>query len=245
MEDLLPIIKSRRNIQEFLPKPVDWDKVSRIIDAGRHAPSSGNLQDWKFIIVMDQDKKHEIAEISMEQYEIAVAPVLIVVCSEPEKVERYYGLRGRNLFSIQNCAAATQNMLLEAYSLGLGTRWIGAFDEDRLKESLGIPEEARAQAIIAVGYPKYVPEKPQRYPIEVMTYFGSWRARLRDPDKYFGNYAVIVARNLKGIKEGVEEAGKFVAEKSKPVAKNLLEKAKEKVKNLGKSEEELDKEDEW
>ncbi|MBU1111332.1 MAG: nitroreductase family protein [archaeon] len=244
MEDLLPIIKSRRNIQEFLPKPVDWDKVSRIIDAGRHAPSSGNLQDWKFIVVMDQDKKHEIAEISMEQYEIAVAPVLIVVCSEPEKVERYYGLRGRNLFSIQNCAAAVQNMLLEAYSLGLGTRWVGAFDEDRLKATLGIPEEARAQAIVAIGYPKYVPEKPPRYPLELMTYFGKWRARVRDPDKYFGNYSAIVARNLKGIKTNVEEAGKFVAEKSVPAAKSLAEKAKEVVKNLRKKDEE-DEGEEW
>ncbi len=242
MEDILHIIKSRRNIQEFLPKTVDWDKVSKIIDAARHAPSSGNLQNWKFIVVADPEQKSKIAEISMEQYEIATAPILIVVCSEPEKVERYYGVRGRNLYSIQNCAAAVQNMMLEAYELGLGTRWIGAFDEDELKVLLSIPEEARAQAIVALGYPKHIPAKPPRYPMEMLTYFGKWRARLKDPDKYLQNYSALLARNLKSMQEGAQEAAKFVAEKGEPVAKSLYEKAKDKVKKISKKEE-IEKED--
>ena len=68
------------------------------------------------------------AKAAFEQFEISMAGALVVVCAEPEKAERYYGMRGERLYSTQNCAAAIQNMLLEAHSLGLGTRWIGAFD---------------------------------------------------------------------------------------------------------------------
>jgi nitroreductase len=228
MDDILPLIKSRRNIPEFLPKDLSWDQVSKIIDAGRHAPSSGNLQNWKFIVVRNPDKRHKVAEISMDQYEISVAPVHIVVCAEPEKTERYYGIRGEKLYTIQNCAAAIENMLLEATSLGLGCRWIGAFHEDKLKDLLSIPPEIRPQAIIAIGYPKFIPPKPPKYPLEPITYFEKWRNRVTDPDKYFGNYSAVLARNLQGAQEGVTKAAKFVAKKAEPGAKSFADKMKDK-----------------
>ena len=140
MADIIDLIKSRRTIKQFLPKFVSWEKVARIIDAARHAPSSGNVQNWKFILISDPDQKHQIAEAAYEQYEIVNAGVLMVICAEPEKAERYYGLRGERLYTIQNCAAAIQNMLLEAHSLGLGTQWIGAFEEEMVKRLLGIPD---------------------------------------------------------------------------------------------------------
>jgi nitroreductase len=215
MPDILEIIKSRRNIKEFLPRFVDWDKLSRILDAGRHAPSCGNLQNWKFIVVIDADLKRQIAEAALQQYEIIKAGAIIVVCAEPEKAERYYGLRGERLYTIQNCAAAIQNMLLEAHSLGLGSRWIGAFEEEMVKRLLGIPEEARPQAIIAIGYPKEIPHKPPKIPLESLVYFNSWRNRLRDPAKYMRYYSSIIQRKLKSAQESLK----------KPLA-SLLEKAK-------------------
>ena len=215
MADILDLIKARRNIKQFLPKFVSWEKVSRIIDAARHAPSSGNVQNWKFVIVNDPDQKQQVAEAAYEQYEIVNAGVLVIVCAEPEKAERYYGLRGERLYTIQNCAAAIQNMLLEAQSLGLGTRWIGGFDEEAIKTMFKIPEEVRPQAIIAIGYPREVPAKPPKYPLETLVYFGVWRLRLRDPAKYYNDTATILARKARAAKAGVQKAAQSVVDKIK------------------------------
>ena len=215
MGDILDLIKSRRNIKHFIPKFVSWDSIASIIDAARHAPSSGNIQNWKFIVILEQEQKQQIAEAAYDQYDIAMAGALIIVCAEPEKAERYYGLRGERLYSIQNCAAAIQNMLLEAHSLGLGSNWIGAFDEDTLREVCAIPPEIRPQAIIPIGYPKEIPEKPPKYPLETLVYFHKWRNKMRDPAKYMNDIAGILARKAKS-------AGLAM--------KSVVDKGKEKVK---------------
>ncbi len=222
MDDILDLINSRRNIKAFLPKFVSWEKISRIIDAGRHAPSSGNLQNWKFVVIIEPEQKQQIAQACYEQYEIAQAGVLIIVCNEVEKVERYYGLRGERLYSIQNCAAATQNMLLEAHSLGLGTRWIGGFDEEEIKSMLNIFGDVRPQAIIAVGYPKEIPPKPPKYPLETVIYFHKWRNMIRDPASYMNNIAVILARKAQAVKGKLSDLSKVIVDKSKETSQKIL-----------------------
>ena len=217
MSDILEIIKSRRNVKYFLPKFVSWENISRVLDAGRHAPSCGNIQNWKFIVVFDPGQKQSIAEATFEQFEVASAWVLIVVCAEVEKAERYYGLRGERLYSIQNCAAAIENMLLEAHSLGLGTAWIGAFDEEAVKSLCAIPEEVRPQAIIALGYAKDIPPKPPKYPLETLVYFGRWRSKLRDPAKYMNDIAGILARKRAKVRSVVEEKTQMVKDTLKRV----------------------------
>jgi len=213
--DILDVIKTRRNVKEFLPKFVEWDKISKILEAARHAPSSGNLQNWKFIVAIDPALKQRLAEAALQQYEIINAGVLIVVCGEPEKAERYYGLRGERLYTVQNCACAIQNMLLEAHALGLATRWIWAFEEEMIKRDLKIPEEVRPQAIIAVGYPKTIPQKPPKLPLESLVYFNCWRNRVRDPSKYMQEYSVILRRKLQLIKDTAQKAVGHVVEKVK------------------------------
>lgn len=224
MADVLDIIKSRRNIKHFLPKFVDWDKISKIIDAGRHAPSSGNVQNWKFIVALEPSLKQKLAEASYEQYEISLAGALIIICGEPEKAERYYGLRGERLYTIQNCAAAMENMMIEAQALGLGTRWIGGFDEDTIKSLLSIPDEVRPQAIIAVGYPKEIPQKPPKYPLESLVFFNKWRNRHRDPAVYMHDIATILARKRAAAKETIQKGAQFVVGKAKEKIKEISEK---------------------
>lgn len=219
MEDILELIKSRRNVKNFLPKFVSWENLSRILDAGRHAPCCGNIQNWKFVLVYDLEQKQQLAELTYDQYEIAQAAYLIVVCAEPEKAERYYGLRGEKLYSIQNCAAAIQNMLLEAHSLGLAARWIGGFEEDKVRSLLGIPAEISPQAIVAVGYAKEIPPKPPKYPLEGLVYFGYWRNRLKDPAKYMNDIAIILARKTAAVKKSVQEGAEKIKEKVKEVVK--------------------------
>lgn len=225
MGDILELIKSRRNIKFFLPKYVSWENIGKVLDAARHAPSCGNIQNWKFIVVTDASAKQKLAELAYEQYDIAAAGALIVVCAEVEKAERYYGLRGERLYSVQNCAAAIQNMLLEAHSLGLGSAWIGAFDEDNLKLELSIPEEVRPQAIVVIGYAKEVPEKPPKYPLETVVYLGRWRSKIRDVAKYTDDIAVILGRK-------VDHAQHVVSEQKEKTQQNvgvIVDKAKEKL----------------
>jgi len=216
MGDILELIKGRRSVKYFEPRFVSWDSVSRILDAARYAPSSGNIQNWKFIVCIDSARKDAIAALTYEQVEIAAAGALIVVCAEPGKADRYYGLRGERLYSIQNCAAAIQNMLLEATSLGLGSRWVGAFDEDALKSLLGIPEEIRPQAIVAIGYTKQAPITPPKYPLEDLVYFHKWRNRIRDPAKYMGDIASILQRKKQKVANVLEKVSDTA---QKPFAK--------------------------
>jgi len=220
MPDILDIITSRRTIKQFLAKFVSWENITKVIDAARHAPSCGNIQNWKFIVVYDPTQKQKVAEAAYEQYDVAMAAVLIIVCAEPEKAERYYGLRGERLYTVQNCAAAVQNMLLEAHSLGLGSTWIGAFDEDSLRPLCSIPEEIRPQAIVALGYPKEIPEKPSKYPLETLVYFGAWRRKIRDPSKYMNDYATILARKAGAAKEAMKQ----VIEKAASTVKDVVKK---------------------
>tara|TARA_Y100000310_G_scaffold341563_1_gene441111 strand:+ start:823 stop:1557 length:735 start_codon:yes stop_codon:yes gene_type:complete len=239
MGDILELIKSRRNIKYFLPKYVSWEKIAHVIDAGRHAPSCGNIQNWKFVVVYEPHQKKSLADACYDQYEIIQAGALIVVCGEPEKAERYYSLRGERLYSIQNCAAAIQNMLLEAHSLGLGTRWIGAFDEEAIKSVLSIPEEVRPQAIIALGYAKEIPSKPSKYPLESIIYFQKWRNQMRDPAKYLNDIATITGRKIESAKETAEETKKKVLSKTKSFSKKIHTRIRDKVKQ--KIKEKLNK----
>ena len=82
--DILDLIISRRTIKHYVPKFVSWEKIARIIDAARHAPSSGNIQNWKFVVVLEPVQRQQIAQAAYEQYDISQAAALIVVCGEPE-----------------------------------------------------------------------------------------------------------------------------------------------------------------
>ncbi|MFA6462093.1 MAG: nitroreductase family protein [Candidatus Woesearchaeota archaeon] len=228
MGDILELITSRRNVKYFLPKFVSWDNLAKVIDAGRHAPCCGNIQNWKFVVIVNNEQKQAVAEACYEQYEIVQAGAFIVVCAEPEKAERYYGLRGERLYSVQNCAAAIENMLLEAHSLGLATRWIGGFDEEAVKTMLGIPEEIRPQAIIVIGYAKEVPAKPPKYPLETLVYFHKWRNKSRDPAKYMVDISTILARKAASTKESMMHAAHIVVDKLKNNYSNDTEKTEQK-----------------
>jgi nitroreductase len=200
--ETLECIKTRRSVRKFLDKPVPFDRIATILDCGRLAPSAGNLQSWKFIVVEDKGPKEEIARACIDQMWIATAPYIIVIVSEFEKMKRFYDLRGERLYSVQSCAAAAQNMLLAAHDLGLGACWIGAFDEEKIRNILGCPADTRPQAVIPIGYPAETPQKPNKYPIETVSYWRQWRGRIYDVDKLV--YGIYSPKTEKVIMKGVE-----------------------------------------
>ncbi|MCH8329144.1 MAG: nitroreductase family protein [Nanoarchaeota archaeon] len=218
--EVFDAIRTRRSIRKYKDKQVPWDNIVTIMQAGKYAPSAGNLQNWKFIVVKDDAKRKAIANACMQQEWMEVAPIYIVVVAEPEKMERYYGTRGARLYTIQGCAAAIENMLLTAHSLGLGTCWIGAFDEDEIFRILTLPEEKTVQGVIVIGYADEAPQPPPKYRIEHMMFFEKWWGRLEAPKTHLGWWS---AFNMKAVDEG------------KKLAKKTGKKIKEHVeKKLGK-----------
>ncbi len=162
--DVLEAIKGRRSIRMFKNDKVPTQLVETLVDAAQWAPSAGNIQPWEFMIIRKPKIKKELVHAASDQTFIAEAPVIIVVCANEKLATKRYGMRGKTLYCIQDTAAAVQNIHLTAYSLGLGTCWVGAFDEEEVREILEIPQGIRPLAIVPVGYPAKSPSPRTRRP---------------------------------------------------------------------------------
>jgi len=173
--DVLEAIKGRRSIRAFKSEDVSSEVVEKLIDAAICAPSAGNIQPWEFIIVRKPEIKRKLAEAALNQEFIETAPVVIVVCANENRSSQGYGVRGKTLYCIQDTAAATQNILLCAYSLGLGSCWVGAFREEKVSEILGIPNGIRPVAIIPIGYPAEAPSPRSRRPMHLIVHYEAFR----------------------------------------------------------------------
>ena len=169
--DIVEAIKGRRSIRAFKNKKVAQETVEKLLDAARWAPSAGNIQPWEFIIVQKPEIKRALVEAALDQTFIEEAPVVIVVCANESRSSQGYGIRGKTLYCIQDTAAAIQNLHLVAYSLGLGTCWVGAFREAETREILKIPSGIRPVAIIPVGYPAEAPSPRSRRPINQIVHY--------------------------------------------------------------------------
>jgi nitroreductase len=162
--DVLSAIKKRRSIRRFLRKDVGEEIIKEMLECAILAPSEGNLQPWRFYVIRNKELKEKIALYALRQEFIAEAPVCIVVCADLKRTSPY-GERGRTLYCLQSTAAAIENMMLYAVSKGLGTCWVGAFDERKVADALSLPSYLRPVAIIPVGYPAEEPETPPRIPL--------------------------------------------------------------------------------
>ena len=155
-------IKKRRSIRAFSDQDIPDSDVDLLVEAACCAPSAGNRQPWEFIIVRDDDMKRSIAKAAFGQYFLAEAPVVFIVCADPGRSASRYGRRGSELYCLQDTAAAVQNLLLTATANGLGSCWIGAFDEGKVAEVIKAPWGVRPIAIVPVGYPAETPRPPPR-----------------------------------------------------------------------------------
>lgn len=165
MKDLFEAIRERRSERHFKSDPVPDDVVKFIVECGLKAPSAGNIQPWRFLIVKRPELRADLAKAALGQKFVEDAPVVIAVLADPGRSAGTYGDRGYGLYSIQDTAAAVQNMLLAVVAFGLGACWVGAFDEQAVSKALGLPGHLRPVAMIPIGYPKERP-KPRRPRVE-------------------------------------------------------------------------------
>lgn len=207
--DTLTAIATRRTIRNYLEKPVEFEKLGHILDAGRFTPSAGNLQDWKFILITEQKTREALAGACVEQYWASKAPIMIVVCTDPDKTKRFYGNLGEK-YSMQTGAAVIQNMLLAAHDQGLGSAWVGAFQDDKVKQILGIPDTVIVHGILPVGYSAERPAMPQRFTLDQTTYVESWGSRIKDIAVYMEWYGEHVTRAFQKAKEAVEKLARRI-----------------------------------
>ena len=167
--ELFEIIKNRRSVRAYKKQDLPQGTIEKLLDAARWAPSAGNVQPWEFVVTFSPDLKSDLAEAAYGQKDVEEAPAAIVVCADEKRAEESYGERGKTLYCCQDTAAAVQNILLSAYSLGLGSCWVGAFKEEEVRKVIKAPKNMRPVALILVGYPDEKPAARARRPLsEIM-----------------------------------------------------------------------------
>ena len=165
-------IFTRRTCRKFRKDPVSEETLTKIIDAARYAPSSCNLQLWDFVLVDDPETKAEVAE---ETRYVHLAPVSLFVSYGNNYTRENYAW-------VQSAAAAIQNMMLMAHSLGVASCWVDTLgDVDRLRRILGLPAEREILALVLFGYPELIPKAPRRRAIDILLHYDKYKGRLNWP----------------------------------------------------------------
>jgi nitroreductase len=168
--DVSKAIEVRRSIRKYKSAKVEDEKVNKILEAARIAPSAANRQEWKFVVVKDEETRIKLVEACMGQKFVGEAPILIAACStESEKIMPC----GQYAYSV-DLSIALSYMTLQATELDLGTCWLGAYKENAVKKLLKIPDDIRIVGMITLGYPDESPEAKPRKPIEEITSINSW-----------------------------------------------------------------------
>jgi nitroreductase len=172
--DVFEAIKERRSIRVYTDEKVSEEDVERLIDAARWAPSAGNTQPCELVVVKDAETKRKLSDAALNQTFIEKAPVVIVVCADLNRSSRGYGSRGAHLYSLQDTAAATENILLVAQELGLATCWVGAFHEEEVAKVVNAPRNMRPVAVVPVGHPAERPLAPPKRSVNEIVHYNAF-----------------------------------------------------------------------
>ncbi|MBK5092983.1 MAG: nitroreductase family protein [Actinobacteria bacterium] len=166
-------IRKRRSVRKYEETGVGDEQLREVLEAARYAPSWANKQGWQLMVVRDAEIRNRVAEVldkNPAARAITQAPVLLVVCMDPtasgvQKDKEYY---------MADAGILMDHLMLEAAEIGLGTVFIGSFDEDRIREVLGVPEEYRIVAMSPLGYPAKMPGERPRNELEDMVHWEKW-----------------------------------------------------------------------
>jgi nitroreductase len=149
--DIYEAVRERTSIRSYRPDPIEDDKLERILDAARMAPSGKNGQPWTFIVVTSEETRKKLVPACKNQEFVGQAPVVIAVCGHEDMAYKKMGGYWNSMPI--DIGIALEHLMLAAVSEGLGTCWIGAFIEDQVREILGVPPDVKIVALTPVGYP--------------------------------------------------------------------------------------------
>jgi nitroreductase len=167
--DLFEAIEKRYSARRYERRPVEEEKLRRIFEAARLAPSAKNLQEWRFVVAREPAVIAKLAEAAFQPF-VGGAPVVVACCAETDGYVMRCGLPSHPL----DVAIAIDHLTLAATALGLGTCWIGKFDPDLVREALGIPPEVVVVELLTLGYPADAPKAKNRLPLESIVKFDRW-----------------------------------------------------------------------
>ncbi len=167
MWDFFETVRHRHSVRRYqADMPVEPEKLHAILEMACAAPTAGDLQSYRIVVVEDAARREALCQAAEGQDFVCEAPVSLVFAADPERAAAEYGERGRSLYSLQDATIAAAYAQLAIVAAGLGTAWVGYFDERRVAEIAGLEPGLRPVAIICVGYPAELPAATPRRPLE-------------------------------------------------------------------------------
>jgi nitroreductase len=174
--DIFQVISDRRSIRKYKDAPVEREKIEQVLDAARLAPSWKNMQCWRFLVLTDPARRESLLDAFPDdnpgKRAIATAPCVIVVCADPAES----GIENGIEYYVGDTAIAFEHLCLAAHGLGLGTCWMGWYEEGKIKEALEIPEQIRVVGMTPLGYPDQQPKPRPRKELSEIAFFENWGA---------------------------------------------------------------------
>ncbi len=163
-------IKRRYSCRSYQEKNIEQEKLDKLLEAARLAPSAKNTQDWRFVVVTDKEIKAEVATTTNRPEVFVKAGAIIVACSNDDYVMQC----GQAIGPI-DVSIALEHICLQATELGLATCWIGSFKSEKVRTILGIPDDINIIELMAVGYPADSAKQPNRLSIDEITCYDKWQ----------------------------------------------------------------------
>lgn len=185
--ETLEAIRTRTSVRKFADRPVEPEKLEEVLEAARLAPSWANMQCWRFVVVQDPGDRKRISELSYvesffatrgyksnpAQNALAQAPVVIVACADPVQS----GDLGGQQYYMTDIGIAAENLMLAAHAQGLGSVFVGVFDEEGLGDLLNIPPGHRIVGLFPLGYPlEELKPGPPKKPLDEIVFYGKWKS---------------------------------------------------------------------
>jgi nitroreductase len=168
--DTMETIRQRRSVRSYDGREVEDEKLQQVLEAARLAPSAGNRQEWKFVVVRDAGLREQLVAAARGQEFVGQAPVVIAACAADTEHVMTCGFASY----VVDLSIAIDHMTLAARDLGLGTCWIGAFEQDKVRAILDIPASVQIVGLLPMGYPTEWPPARDRRALEDIACYDKW-----------------------------------------------------------------------
>jgi len=163
-------IKGRRSVRKYTDRKIPKEKLEEIMEAAVWSPSGSNVQAWEFIVVENNDAIKKIKTFSPGIF--GNPAVMIIVCRDLKRAYEVCGELGRDILSLMDISMASENIMLAAYDLGIGSCAVRSFGISAVKRLYDLPEQINPELLITLGYPEETPKPPKRREVGEVVHWG-------------------------------------------------------------------------
>lgn len=177
--DYFELVSTRHSVRAYTRQDVGAGALERILRAANRAPSAGNLQAFEVVAVRSSERRRRLARAAFGQEFVAEAPVVLVFLTHPARSAKRYGTRGERMYALQDATIAATYAQLAAHALGLGSVWVGAFDEDAVLSAVSAPRGLGASSLLVIGHAAEKPSATSRRALSDLVHQETVRASVR------------------------------------------------------------------